>query len=100
VRLRADVAYEYLDDGGVLACQLSDGSYWQLGPPAGALWALATELSDFRAIAARLPEVVDVTPVEAYAGLEAFCHSLEVMELIEPGWQPQPSPTVAGDGER
>lgn len=89
IKIRDDVAYEYLDDGGLLVCQLSEGEYWQLGSPAGELWALIVEVGDFERIAARMPGVADVTPVEAYAGLEAFCESLEVMELLCAEWRRQ-----------
>lgn len=88
IELRNDVAWEYLDDGGVLACQLDEGAYWQFGPPAGAIWALIVEVGDFHDVASRMPDVIGVSPFEAYAGLEAFCETLEVMNLLEPGWRP------------
>jgi hypothetical protein len=91
VQIRADVAYEYLDDGGVLVCQLSLGAYRELGPPAGAIWGLILDLAMFEEVAAHLPEVACVSRLEAGAALEAFCQSLEELRLITSSWRhPQP----------
>ena len=88
-RLRDDVAWEYLDDGGVLFCQMSEGAYWQLGPPSGALLA---HLLAPGAGADAVAQVLGIFPVEVPAALEAFRETLVVLALLDP------APDVAQDG--
>lgn len=79
--LRDDVAWEYLDDGGVLFCQMSEGAYWQLGPPSGALLAhlLAPEAGTDE-----VADVLGIYPIEVPAALEAFRETLVVLALLDP----------------
>ena len=77
-----DVAFEYLDDGGLLVSRLVTGEPWQLSAPAGQLWRWILRHGRFRDVATTMVQGLGVTEAEATSGLGAFCQEMESRGLL------------------
>src|SRR3954465_11395736 len=77
IELDPDIAFEYLDDGGLLITNLRQTEMWQLSAPAGMIWQLIWETRDFGTTARGMTEQMEITPEEAREGLLAFCAEMQ-----------------------
>jgi hypothetical protein len=82
IELHPDIAFEYLDDGGVLICQLERGDYWQLSAPSGQIWSWIWELRNFDAVVDVMATELTVRREEALATLAGLCLELREREVV------------------
>ena len=76
IRIADDLAFEMLDDGGILFCVLREGAYWQLSAPAGRLWTWINERPDFAAVCDEMVKALGDSRAESEAGLGRLCEEL------------------------
>jgi Coenzyme PQQ synthesis protein D (PqqD) len=82
IELHPELAFEYLDDGGVLICQLERGDYWQLSAPSGQIWQWVWESRDFRTAATSMARGLSVDEAEAAESLAALCDQLRDLGIV------------------
>src|SRR4051794_17172258 len=82
IELDPDIAFEYLDDGGLLITNLRQTEMWQLSAPAGMIWQLIWETRDFGATVGGMAERMEITSEEASDGLVAFCAEMQAREIV------------------
>src|SRR3954454_9098805 len=82
IELDPDIAFEYLDDGGLLITNLRHTEMWQLSAPAGMIWQLIWKTRDFQATARGMSERMEITPEEASEGLLAFCAEMQARDIV------------------
>jgi hypothetical protein len=82
IELHPELAFEYLDDGGVLICQLERGDYWQLSAPAGQIWQWIWETRGFAATVGKMTAEFDILASEAAESLAALCGQLVELGVV------------------
>jgi hypothetical protein len=82
IELDPDIAFEYLDDGGLLVCYLPTGDYYQLSNPAGMIWQLIWETRDFASATTGLAHAMKIDLPEAREGMRAFLTEMHARRLV------------------
>ena len=82
ITLHPELAFEYLDDGGVLICQLERGDYWQLSGPAGRIWAWIWESCDFDFVAEAMTRELTEDRRAAVVSLTELCVELRALGVV------------------
>ena len=77
-----DLAWELLDDGGLMVCPLTGGDILELSAPAGRLWTWIVDGADLTRLAQHLVEELDVPEDEAEDQARAFCQALTERGLL------------------
>ena len=91
IHLHPELAFEFLDDGGVLLCQLERGDYWQLSDPSGRIWSWIWASRDFDAVAAAMARELSMSRVMADGSLTQLLSELREREAVLAFEPTQPS---------
>jgi hypothetical protein len=83
IRIAPDLAWELLDDGGLMVCPLKGGDLLELSTPAGLLWTWIVDGVTLEHLAQQLTDELGVDGNEAEDQARAFCQALRERDLLQ-----------------